>query len=232
MSGSSFVRRPTWFGGVGSIGVATAGVAGLTSSTEVAGAVVGAGVGFLVLYLGLAFRYRSPVGWLVALVGLAGGGGAAGYAAANAGSGLSPAVVVFGALGVLFVSLGTAPLSGEGSRRLSKMGCWMVFVAALLGAETLQSDPQGAVRVLGAMVAAVLAWDLSENSVGLGQQIGRQARTRRAEATHAFGSSLVALASASAGYAGYSYAAGLDIPFDAVVLMLGSVVLLVVFLYR
>lgn len=66
------------------------------------------------------------------------------------------------------------------------IGSGLLFVAALSG--TVSSVPPF-VTFLG-VGAALLVWDLGENAVGLGRQLGTDAETRRGEVVHATGSLL------------------------------------------
>lgn len=189
--------------------------------------VAGAGGGFLVAYLGLALRYRTALGWLIALAGVGGAGVGAMYSLGFAGHALEMIALGTGVFGIFLATLAVAPLYGAGSRRLSMLASFAVFGAGLVAAD-FALPPQ----VLAGAVGAVLVWDLSENSTAMGQQMGRQAGTRRSELTHLIGSSLVGVASASGGYAAYSMGRGLSWALESVVLMLLAIMLLVLFLYR
>lgn len=227
-STTQVIRRPTTFSGFFTLVAATAGVAALFVETQqMALGVVGAGGGFLVAYLGLALRYRTSFGWLVALAGVGGAGVGAMYSLGFAGQALEMIALGTGVAGMFLATLAVAPLYGSGSRRLSMLASFAVFGAGLVAAD-FATAPQ----VLAGAGAAVLVWDLSENATSMGQQMGRQAGTRRAELTHLIGSSLIGVASASGGYAAYSMGRGLNWALEAVILMLLSIMLLVLFLYR
>lgn len=194
---------------------------------QMAMGVAGAGGGFLVTYLGLALRYRTSFGWLIALAGVGGAGVGAMYSLGFADQALETIALGAGVAGIFLAALAVAPLYGSGSRRLSMLASFAVFGAGLVGAD-FATAPQ----VLAAAVAAALVWDLAENATAMGQQMGRQAGTRRAELTHLIGSTLVGVASASGGYAAYSMGRGLNWALESVVLMLLAIMLLVLFLYR
>ncbi|WP_143085762.1 DUF7519 family protein [Halogranum rubrum] len=66
------------------------------------------------------------------------------------------------------------------------IGSGLLFVAALVG--TVSSVPPFVTFV--AVGAALLVWDLGENAVGLGRQLGVDAETRRGEVVHTTGSAL------------------------------------------
>lgn len=179
-------------------------------------------------------RSRSRVlGVIVALAGLGGAAGGAAYGATTADQ-LHLAIVAPGLAGGFFVALGVAPLYGTGSRRFVKIACWLVFLGPVLSAGMEYAEPDvlyDVARILGATVAAALVWDLGENSVSLGRQIGRDARTFWNETVHGFGSLLVGAVSASIVYVAYGYSVGAE-PLEAVVFLLVSIVLLVAFLHR
>lgn len=90
--------------------------------------------------------------------------------------------------GLAVLVAGLVPVRAEWERRLVTAGAALL----LLGVVT-----SGVVRgashyqLLVAGVATVLVWDLGENATPLGGQVGRRARTRRAELVHA-GATLVA----------------------------------------
>lgn len=116
-----------------------------------------------------------------------------------------------GAAGFLGVLVGTL----SPSRGLLDAG------AAALGAGVLMSaaaTPLAGLSLAGA-VAAVLAWDLGEHAIGLGEQLGREAPTRRGELAHAGASAGVGLATAVAGYVVYRVAWGGQ-PLAALLLLL------------
>ena len=78
---------------------------------------------------------------------------------------------------------------------------------ALVGGVALAAVAHDAVAIplIGA-VAAVLAWDLSEQALSVGEQLGRAADTRRLEAVHAGTTTAVGLVAAGVGFALYRIA--------------------------
>lgn len=140
--------------------------------------------------------------------------GAGGVAVAAGGTGLGGALGVFGLL-----------LLGVGQLRGTRTA---VTVGALLGfGGVVAAGASGAAPavVLVGTAAAVLAWDLGEQAINLGEQLGRSARTRNAELVHAANSTLVAAAAIGIGYGLFLVAAGGQ-PVPALVLLLGAGVLL------
>jgi len=84
----------------------------------------------------------------------------------------------------------------------------------------------GTARVLVGIAAGVVAWDVAQHAVGLGEQIGRDAPSRRAELVHAGTSLGVAASTAGIAYLLFVAAAG-NQPTTALVALLLAVVLIV-----
>jgi hypothetical protein len=121
--------------------------------------------------------------------------------------------------------VGLALLGGgllAGSRRLATYGTAGllvgVVVAGLRGA--------GPASLLVGLLGAVLAWDITDHGVSVGQHLGREADTRRVELVHAAASLLVGSVGAGVGYLVYVVATGGQ-PVSALVLLLVGVVVLV-----
>lgn len=74
--------------------------------------------------------------------------------------------------------------------------------------------------------ATILAWDLGQYAIGLGEQVGRHSRTSRNEAIHAAISVIVATIAASVGYLTY-VAAGGGRPAAAVSLLVFGLLFLI-----
>jgi len=137
-------------------------------------------------------------------------------------------VLVLGALvsvpaigpGVLGVtSLGLAVTYGR--RRLADLGgvglLLTTVAAGLSGSELL---------TLGCAVGAVLAWDLANNAIELGEQLGRETDTSRAELVHAGATLGVGLVTAGTSYVIYRSATGGQ-PVTAVFFLLLAAVALI-----
>lgn len=109
-----------------------------------------------------------------------------------------------------------------GRRRWVTGGSVGLFVAALLaGVQGAPPEP-----LLVALLGTVVAWDVGEHGVGLGEQLGREARSRRAVAVHAAAATAVGAAATVLGYGGYLAVSGGQ-PTTAVVFLLVGVVALV-----
>jgi len=127
--------------------------------------------------------------------------------------------LVPGVLGLVLVVLAVV----GGSRAWLTTGSGFLLLGALFAA---LASGTALLPLLGA-VAAMVGWDVGENGIGLGEQLGRAARTRHAEFTHASASVLVGLVTVVVGYAVFLTSSGGQ-PLSALVLLLvGAVVLLV-----
>ena len=132
------------------------------------------------------------------------------------GTAVSSTAVAIGVAGTLVFAAGAS----RGSRIAVDLGCLAIFLGVVAGG--IQG---GSVeRTLLAAVATVFAWDLGGNAIDLGEQLGREADTRRLEAVHAGSSLLVGLSAATLGYAIYVFAADGQ-PASAVSLLLVATLL-------
>lgn len=138
--------------------------------------------------------------------------------AVGAGGFYSWAALGLGAVGVFFLVAGLATArnglvtTGAGALVLA------AFIAGLAGAPPIP--------LLFALIAAILAWDLGNTAIGLGEQLGAEARTYRLEATHMASTGLVGALTAGLGYALFQVGAGRR-PLAALVLLVVAAVLLV-----
>lgn len=94
-----------------------------------------------------------------------------------------------GLLGVWILAAGVAPVRRGWERRLIATGTGLVFVAVLVSG-LVQTTDLWPLLVSGA--ATIVAWDLAENAVSLGYQVGENAWTLRAELVHGVATTLVA----------------------------------------
>ncbi|ELZ69217.1 hypothetical protein C457_10276 [Haloferax prahovense DSM 18310] len=157
----------------------------------------GASTGTFVAVVGLvlaiegAHRFRTGQRLLGAaglLVGVLVATGGAGLAVSSA-TGQSQLIESgLGLFGLLCLGLGVLPLRGAGSRGLSKLGCASVLLAVVAGGLFQTAD---AVALLVACAALVVSWDAAENSIAVGEQLGREAKTWTVEMAHFGGTALV-----------------------------------------
>ncbi|WP_135855425.1 DUF7519 family protein [Halorussus salinus] len=187
-------------------------------------------VGLAVMAVGDELRTRGRRA--PSLVALAAGGavGLAGLAAGVAMAGDLPDVlrVLPGLLGLLALGAGVVPVRGRGSRRLVKIGAGLVLVSVLV-AGVFRAAPPGTL-VAGA-VAAVVAWDLGEHAINVGEQLGRAASTWRTEGTHAAGAGVVGVAALVAANV-VDDVGSYDLSLPALALLVVAVVLLSVALHE
>lgn len=108
-----------------------------------------------------------------------------------------------------------------GSRRLPIAGVGLAWVGFLLQA-VLGAGP---VAPLVGGAAAVVAWDVADHAIGLGEQVGRAARSRHAVLAHAAFGSVVAGAVVAVGVALFRIAPG-DRPFGALLFLLLATLLI------
>lgn len=108
--------------------------------------------------------------------------------------------LLVGLAGVALVAVGV----GVGGTRTLGLGAVFAFVAALWGGV----DGAGAPVVLVGVLGALLAWDLGEQAIDVGRQVGRSAPTRRGELGHAAASVAVGATAALAALGVYRVATG------------------------
>lgn len=98
-------------------------------------------------------------------------------------------VLVPGLLGVWILAAAVAPVRRGWERLLIAAGTGLIFVA-IVTSGVVQSTDLWPLLVAGA--ATIVAWDVSENAVSLGYQVGADARMLRAELAHGAATVLVA----------------------------------------
>lgn len=142
------------------------------------------------------------------------------------GEGLVVALVP-GLVGVFALTMGLLPVRGNGSRLLVRSGAALVFLS-VLAAAVFRLTPMGG--LLAAAVSTILAWDVGDNAIGLGEQLGTSATTRRPEVVHLVGSGVVGVVGVGAAVA----VGGVSVPgasLEAFVLLLVAVLLLTLSLH-
>lgn len=127
------------------------------------------------------------------------------------------AALTLASLGLGLLGLGLA----RGSNRALTGGAAGQFAGAIL------AGAQGApvLPVLGAVVLVVLAWDVGSFGIGVGNQLGRAAETRRIELVHAAGSAGVGSLVVIGGYGVYRLGSGGQPVAALFFLLVGAVVL-------
>jgi hypothetical protein len=138
-------------------------------------------VGVLAAAAGARRRGHGVVGRLLLLAGVAVGVGGLVAVVAGAETLVRRIVVSVGVAGVGLLGAGVAPVRSSRSRGFVTAGAAAVTVAVVLSG--LLTDASVPV-LLGAMVATVVAWDVGEGAVSLGEQVGVRARTWSVELVH------------------------------------------------
>jgi len=215
--------RPARLSGALSVALALGAVASLGASDATPALAVEA-LGLAALVGGLALRRdRSRVGGAaIAVVGVGVVLGAVAFVWVATRDLLAILQFAPGMVGALALTLGVAPLRGRGSRRLVKAGTALVFLSVLAAA--VVRKPALAPLLTGG-VATVLAWDLGENAIGIGAQLGRRAETTQVELAHGLGSVAVGAAAFVTGRAVDGVGTP-GLPLDVFALLLIGLVLL------
>ncbi|MFA1610317.1 DUF7519 family protein [Halobellus rubicundus] len=130
------------------------------------------------------------------------------------------------AVGALALAVLAGGLYAAARRAVTVAGAGFLLAILLAGSRGAAPEP-----LLLATLGAVLAWDLGEFAVDVGEQLGREADTDRLLLVHAAVSLLVGVAGAGTAY-GVSLAVGGGQPTSAVVFLLVGVVVLVAALRR
>lgn len=134
----------------------------------------------------------------------------------------APFAVLALPLGLGGVVLVAAGLFGSKNRSYVSFGAAGLFLSTIVSG--VDGTPVELLLVSAAMAA--LAWDVGQNAISVGDQLGRHTTTWRIEAVHASATTVVALLAAAVGY-GVSIAASGGQPAAAVgMLSLGLVFLL------
>ncbi|WP_435077087.1 DUF7519 family protein [Halococcus sp. AFM35] len=128
-----------------------------------------------------------------------------------------PAFAV-GAVGVVGLGVGLRSVS----RAAVTLGTVGLFCGTVLAGLAGGPPP----LLLVATAATIVAWDVAEFAIGLGETVGRAADTRRAELVHAGASGALALAGAGGGLVIYRLAGG-GPTLVPIALLCGAVVLVI-----
>ncbi|MFB6078686.1 MAG: hypothetical protein ABEJ80_06890 [Halarchaeum sp.] len=153
-------------------------------------------LGGLALAFGLGRWHRDQrtIGGLAALVGALALAGGLAFPLAHIAVPGRAAEVVLGAAGVACLALGVGPARRGWEREFLAAGAGLVLLTVVLSG--VLHDAGRTTLLLGG-VACVLAWDVGEQAVNLGEQVGNEASARRAAFVHpaaTLGVGLVAVA--------------------------------------
>jgi hypothetical protein len=131
----------------------------------------------------------------------------------------SPSGVAVGLVALAVLGPGLA----VGRRRLVDLGAATLLVAVVLAG----IEGAGPATLLAASTAMVVAWDVGENAISVGQQLGRAADTRRAELGHAAATTTLGVTAGGIGFATFTVASDGQ-PVTAVAFMLVAILVLTV----
>lgn len=229
----TFVSHPTQVGSVLSLAVAVCAVVLVAPGGDAGlGLSLAAAVGFVCLGT-LAMAAAASVGGdggrrsleaILLAVGV-------GLSAVGVGFGTFEAevlplriVLAAGLLGVSLLGAGLAPVPGIRPRHLVSAGTGVLVVFVVLAGLMTQV---GALALLAAMAAVVVAWDAGEQAISLGEHVGRRARTWPVELGHTGASASYGAVVVAATF-GVTQLNVTDVPLTALLLLLGGAVALLV----
>ncbi|WP_135303671.1 DUF7519 family protein [Haloarcula amylovorans] len=223
-------HRPTHLSAVLSVLVGAAALA-LVGTTPAQRLTLGVVLVALVpLALGLELRRRGhvPAALALASLGTAGVAGALALGSARIASFSNSVELYPGLVGLFVLVLALSPVWEGRERPLISLGTGLLLVSVVASAAVYGTGTTG---LLVAGVGTVLAWDLAEQAVNLGEQVGREAKTRGVELTHAGGTAAVGGgAIAAVQVIVHADVTGLSLPVLAS--LLGSGLLLTLALYN
>lgn len=129
----------------------------------------------------------------------------------------TPAATLIGGAGVILLLVGVI----QGWCRAVTIGSFVVFLGVIYAG--LQGAPPEELLLAGA--STVIAWDVGEQSINVGEQLGRAASTARGELVHAASSTLVGVITVGFGYLVYRLGTGGQPLTALVILLLGGITL-------
>lgn len=221
---------PLVLGSGASVAVATAAVAVVATAGWQRRALLVTLAGLVVLWSGvqLARRDHRILGVAILLVGCAVtlGGLALGV---TAGRTFSERVELLpGQVGLVVLASGLAPVRRGWERRFVTGGTALVLVSVLTSGVVYGAEQ---FALLAGTAATVVAWDLGEQAINLGEHVGRRARTWRVELVHgAAGGAVGVVAIATA--LGVRTMDVVSVSFAGLLILLGAVVVMAVALYH
>ncbi|MFB6171109.1 MAG: hypothetical protein ABEJ23_01145 [Haloarculaceae archaeon] len=220
--------RPRLLGSSAAVLVAATCVALVATAPAQHRALAAALVGALVLVAGVRFLragHRLP-GGLLALAGVA--GVAAAFPLARAGPIAHQFELYPGLAGVALLGAGLAPVRSGWERRLVTAGSGGLLAGVVASGVVHGARP---ILLLGATVASVVAWDVAEQAINLGEHVGTDARAWPAELAH--GAVGGAVGGVGAGLAlAVSSAAVTGVSLGGLAVLLGATIVLTAALYH
>ena len=136
--------------------------------------------------------------------------------------------LVPGLVGTALLGLGVRPISERYARRIVSAGLTALLLGVALVGIFEAAGPPG---LLGATVAAIVAWDTAENGISLGEQLRTDAETRTVELVHAGVASAYGAVTVVVALLVFEHGAS-DLSLGALTLLLAVAVTLLALLYR
>lgn len=130
----------------------------------------------------------------------------------------APAATVIGGAGLALLLLGVV----RGWRRAVTIGAFGIFLGVIYAG--LQNVPPEELLLAGA--GTIIAWDVGEQAINVGEQLGRAAPTARGELVHAASSTVIGVLSVGASYLIFRLGTGGQ-PLTALAILLTAVIALV-----
>lgn len=127
--------------------------------------------------------------------------------------------IPFGLLGLLFLGTG---LFVKRSRQWVSLGVTSLFIGVLIVGMLGLAPPS---MLLASAVGVLVAWDVGQHAVTIGEQFGRTTPTRRGELFHAAASIVVGVLAAGIGYTIYLLGSEGQPALAMILLLLGAVAL-------
>lgn len=200
--------------------VVAVALVGSAPSQMLALGVVSVGVG--IALAGTWAATERSLRWLAAALGVAVVAAGVGLLVVRA-PGLGPTVEAFlGLLGVAAIGAALAPARGGWERYLLATGTALLVLMLVVSGATRSAST---VRLLTAGAATVLAWDLGEQAVSLGEQVGATGVRARGEFVHG-GATMAVGVGGVAGALVLRSAGPSGLPLPALVLLLAAGVVL------
>ena len=224
------VHRPTVLGATLSVFAGLLAVALVASAGPQRRALGIEAIGLVALAVGIELhnRERGLTGAVVALGGV-GIAGAAVYTGSMGAASLGQRLELLpGMVGLVLLVAGLAKLRAGWERHLVTAGTALLLVGAVGSGVAREAD---SLVLLASVVATVVAWDVGEQAINLGEQVGRQAETRGVEIVHGVG--VLAVGAVGAGLAvGVERHTVTSVPLAALAALLVAAVVLMLALYN
>lgn len=130
----------------------------------------------------------------------------------------NPTATAIGTLGIIIFVIGVL----NSTRKILSIGTSFLFIGIIAGG-IFQTPTE---LLLIGMTAVVLSWDTGEQAINIGEQLGRDANTQRAELSHFANSTLVGIIAVLSGYIMFRIASGGQPVIALILLLFAAIVFL------